>query len=147
MKFATNCPARFESSGRKHILQALKNAEESDRFGLTTLHNQQFNAEGGGRVGIWGPPGGLGISVGEKHSAHPSSTMSQSPARAYIESGLSIKKWGETPHFLSLYWIAPILLKEARLARGGIREHAVFLGREIRSLAGTCDCVRWCFSG
>jgi len=27
--------------------------------------------------------------------------------------------------------------REARLARGGIREHDAFLGREMRSLAGT----------
>jgi len=61
--------------------------------------------------------------------------------RVQLESELSIKKWGETPHFLSLYWIAPILLKEARLARGGIRKHEVFSGHEIRSLAGTRDWV------
>ena len=65
-------------------------------------------------------------------------------SRVRLESELSIKKWGETPHFLSLYWIAPILLKEARLARGGIREHEVFLGHEIRSQLGpvtVCDSV------
>ena len=38
----------------------------------TTLHNQQFSAEGGGWVGVWRPPGGLGIGVGKKYSAYPS---------------------------------------------------------------------------
>jgi len=38
----------------------------------TTLHNLHFTAEGGGWVGVCGPPGGFVIGVGKKCSAHPS---------------------------------------------------------------------------
>ena len=38
----------------------------------TTLHNQQSSVEGGGGGGGgWGPPGGVGISVGEKYFGNP----------------------------------------------------------------------------
>jgi len=43
-------PKRFESSGRKHVVQALKITKKQIDSTETTLHNLHFSAEGG-RVG------------------------------------------------------------------------------------------------
>jgi len=70
MNFVTNFPSGL--SGRKHVVQALKNAEEKQiNSAETTHHNQQFSAEGGGVWVSW-DSGGLGIGVGKKYSAYPS---------------------------------------------------------------------------
>jgi len=66
----------------------------------TTLHNQQFSAEGGGWVGAWGPPGGLDIGVGKNCSAYPPigrGFLWQGAGLGYDANDLSLKLEGFRP--------------------------------------------------